>query len=67
MAFVLKLDPADTESLRDLAEREHRSMHEVALLAIQERIERARRAGLLDELFDSAAAEDAELLDRLSK
>ena len=67
MAFVVKLNPQDTEALREQAAREHRSMHEVAVLAIQARIGADRRAAVLDELFDQAAAEDAELLDRLAK
>jgi len=67
MAFVLKLSPEETEALRELAAREHRSMHEVAMLAIRSRIAAARRTEVLDQLFDAAAAEDAELLDRLAR
>lgn len=67
MAFVVKLTPEDTEALREQAAREHRSMHEVAVLAIKARIAADRRNAMLDELFDAAAAEDAELLDRLAK
>lgn len=67
MAFVVKLSSEDTEALRAQAAREHRSMHEVAVLAIQARIAADRRAGVLDELFDDVANEDAELLDRLAK
>lgn len=67
MAFVVKLSPEDTEALREQAAREHRSMHEVAVLAIQARVAADRRSAVLDSLFDDAAAEDAELLDRLAK
>ncbi len=67
MAFVVRLNPEDTEALREQAAREHRSMHEVAVLAIMGRIAADRRSAVLDELFDSAAAEDADLLDRLAK
>ena len=67
MAFVVKLSPEDTEALREQAAREHRSMHEVAVLAIKSRIDGDRRAAVLDGLFDQAAAEDAELLDRLAQ
>ncbi len=42
-------------------------MHEVAVLAIMGRIAADRRSAMLDELFDSTAAEDAELLERLAK
>lgn len=67
MAFVVKLSPEDTEALRQQAAREHRSMHETAVLAIKSRINSDRRAAVLDELFDRSAAEDAELLDRLAQ
>ena len=67
MAFVVKLSPEDTEALREQAAREHRSMHEVVVLAIKSRIDGDRRAAALDGLFDQAAAEDAELLDRLAQ
>jgi hypothetical protein len=67
MAFVVKLSPEDTEALRQQAAREHRSMHEVAVLAIQARITADRRAAVLDDQFDAAATEDAELLGRLAR
>lgn len=67
MAFVVKLSPEDTEALREQAAREHRPMHEVAVLAIKSRIAGDRRSVVLDDLFDQIAAEDAELLDRLAQ
>lgn len=67
MAFVVRLSPEDTEALREQAMREHRSMHEVAVLAIKDRVDRNRRAAVLDALFDEVVAEDAELLDRLAR
>ncbi len=67
MAFVVRLSPKETEDLREQAVREHRSMHEVAVLAIRTRIATDRRAAVLDEFFDGAVVEDAELLDRLAK
>jgi hypothetical protein len=67
MAFVVRLSAEETDSLREQAAREHRSMHEVAVLAIRARIAADRRAAVLDELFDSAANEDAELLKRLAQ
>lgn len=66
-AFVVRLSPEDTEALREQAAREHRSMHEVAVLVIEARVAADRRAALLDELFDTAAAEDGELLGRLAR
>jgi hypothetical protein len=55
MAFVLKLTDDETDLLRAQAEREHRSMHEVARLAVLERIAGAeqdeqRGAFIRDEL-----------------
>ena len=55
MAFVLKLSDEETDLLRAQAEREHRSMHEVARLAVLERITTAehdeqRDAFIRDEL-----------------
>jgi hypothetical protein len=42
-------------------------MHEVAVLAIKHRVDRNRRAAVLDALFDEVVAEDAELLGRLAR
>ena len=55
MAFVLKLTEQETELLRTQAEREHRSMHEVARLAVLARIDASerderRQAFIRDEL-----------------
>jgi hypothetical protein len=59
MAFVLRLTEEETELLRAQAEREHRSMHEVARLAVLERVADAdrderRRAFVAAELPDWA-------------
>jgi hypothetical protein len=59
MAFVLRLTEEETELLRAQAEREHRSMHEVARLAVIERVAEAdrderRRAFIATELPDWA-------------
>ena len=55
MAFVLKLTDEEAELLRVQAEREHRSMHEVARLAVLDRVANAeqdeqRRAFITNEL-----------------
>ena len=63
----MRLTDEERESLRAQAEREHRSMQEVARLAILDRIHSDRRAALLREVVDEVLAEDAELLDRLSR
>lgn len=62
---MLKLAPEDQEALREQAAREHRSMHEVAVLAIQQRIGTARRNAVLDALTDEIFDEDAKLLSIL--
>ncbi len=59
MAFVLKLTEEETELLRAQADREHRSMHEVARLAVLERVADAdqderRHAFIATELPDWA-------------
>jgi hypothetical protein len=59
MAFVLRLTEEETELLRAQAEREHRSMHEVARLAVLERVadddrDERRRAFIAAELPDWA-------------
>ena len=59
MAFVLRLTDEETELLRVQAEREHRSMHEVARLAVLDRVAEAdqderRRAFIATELPDWA-------------
>lgn len=55
MAFVLRLTDEETDLLRAQADREHRSMHEVARLAVLERVADAdrderRRAFIATEL-----------------
>jgi plasmid stability protein len=67
MAMTLRLTEDETAALRRRAEREGRSMQEVARAAVRQYIETRSRTELLDELFDRAAVEDAELLDRLSR
>ena len=59
MAFVLRLTDEETELLHAQADREHRSMHEVARLAVLERVADAdrderRRAFIATELPDWA-------------
>jgi predicted transcriptional regulator len=63
MAMTLRLTPAETEALREMAQREGRSMQEVARAAISEYV--TRRTERRDEHLAKILAEDAELLDRL--
>jgi len=63
--MVLRLSEEETELLRRIAEREHRSMHDVALSAVRDRLtERQRRREQVIATFDT---EHAELLTRLAQ
>jgi predicted transcriptional regulator len=63
MAMTLRLTPEETEALREMAQREGRSMQDVARAAINEYV--TRRTQRRDEHLATILAEDAELLDRL--
>lgn len=67
MAMTLRLSDEETELLRALAEREHRSMHEVVRLAVLDRAQRAGRETERDEVLDWAEERYAALLERLSQ
>ena len=67
MAMTLRLTDEETEILLALAEREHRSMHEVVRLAVLERADRAAHSAERDEVLDWAEDRYADLLDRLSR
>ncbi len=63
--MTLRLTEAEIEALRLVAEREHRSMQDVARQAIREYT--SRRTAVRDAALSGILAEDAELLDRLAK
>ncbi len=65
MAMTLRLTDEETDDLRRTAERENRSMQEVARQAIREYVQ--RRTRLRDEALARIVTEDAELLDRLAR
>jgi predicted transcriptional regulator len=67
MAMTLRLDEAEQEQLRAMAEAEGLSQHEVARRAIQERYERSRHQSAVHDAGTRAVTRYAELLDRLSK
>ncbi|HEX4015181.1 MAG TPA: ribbon-helix-helix protein, CopG family [Frankiaceae bacterium] len=67
MAMTLRLDDDETQALRRRAEREGRSMQEVARVAVREYIERTSRRELLDEVLDSELPRYAEALERLGQ
>ena len=63
MPMTLRLTDAETEALRETARREHRSMQEVARIAIDEYV--TRRVRRRDQHLARIVREDAELLRRL--
>ena len=67
MAFVLKLTEDETDLLRAQAEREHRSMHEVARLAVLERISSTEQDEQRDAFIRHQLPDWAPVMDRLSK
>ena len=67
MAMTLRLDDGETEALRERAEREGRSMQEVARQAVREYVERTSRRDLLDRVLDEELPSYAEALRRLGE
>jgi predicted transcriptional regulator len=67
MAMTLRLDDDETLALRTRAEREGRSMQEVAREAVREYIERTSRRELLDDILDAELPRYAEALERLGQ
>ena len=67
MAMTLRLDDAQTEALRRRAEREGRSMQQVALAAIDDYLMRVEDDALTQDLAAQGAARFADLLRRLGE
>jgi predicted transcriptional regulator len=67
MAMTLRLDEVETEALRRQADREGRSMQEVARQAVRDYIERTSKRQLLDEVLDQELPRYAEALRRLGQ
>jgi gas vesicle protein len=67
MAMTLRLDEHESEALRKRAEREGRSMQEVARQAVRDYIERTSKRELLDSVLDRELPRYAEALDRLGR
>ena len=65
--MTLRLDDGETEALRRRAEREGRSMQEVARQAVREYVERTSRRELLDQVLDEELPRYAEALRRLGE
>lgn len=66
-AFLIRLSDEEREALREQAELEHRSMQDVARLAVLGRVEARRRSADVRSSLERIMARDSELLDRLSK
>lgn len=67
MAMTLRLSDDEADALRRHAEREQRSMQEVARDAIREHIERRTRRDLIDAAVDDTLVRYADALDRLGR
>ena len=67
MAMTLRLSDAETEALRARAEREGRSMQDVAREAVRDYVERASRRELVDRVLDTELPRYAEALRRLGE
>jgi predicted transcriptional regulator len=67
MAMTLRLSDEQTEALRRRADREGRSMQQVARSALDEYLLRTEDDELTDRLADQGARRYAELLRRLGE
>jgi plasmid stability protein len=67
MAMTLRLTDDETEALRARAQREGRSMQDVARRAVREYIGRTSERELLDEVLDAELPRYAEALERLGE
>jgi predicted transcriptional regulator len=67
MAMTLRLSDQQTEALRRRAEKEGRSMQQVARTALDEYLLRTEDDELTDRLADQGARRYAELLRRLGE
>ena len=67
MAMTLRLTDAEADALRRRAEREGRSMQDVAREAVRDYVDRASRRELVDEVLDEELPRYAEALRRLGE
>jgi len=67
MAMTLRLTEEETDALRLRAEREGRSMQEVARAAVRDYVDRTSTRELLDETLDAELPRYAEALRRLGE
>jgi len=67
MAMTLRLTDEETDALRRRAQREGRSMQDVAREAVRAYIDRTSRRELLDQVLDDELPRYAEALERLGE
>ena len=67
MAMTLRLTDDETAALRRQAQREGRSMQDVARSAVRDYVERSTRRELLDQVLDEDLPRYAEALRRLGE
>jgi len=67
MAMTLRLNEEEMSALKRQAEIEHRSMQEVAKLAIADRVNRSERSILMRDIATEIMERDAEALRRLGE
>lgn len=65
--MTLRLTESEAEALRRRAQREGRSMQEVAREAVRDYIDRTSRRELLDQVLDEELPRYAEALERLGE
>ena len=65
--MTLRLDDDETDALRRRAEREGRSMQEIAREAVREYIESRSKRELIDDVLDKELPRYAEALERLGR
>jgi hypothetical protein len=65
--MTLRLTDNETDALRRRAQREGRSMQDVARAAVRDYIERTSQRELLDEVLDAELPRYAEALRRLGE
>jgi predicted transcriptional regulator len=65
--MTLRLTDEETEALRRRAQREGRSMQEVAREAVRDYIDRTSRRELVDQVLDDELPRYAEALERLGE
>ncbi len=67
MPMTLRLTEAESDALRRQAERESRSMQDVARQAVRDYVELHSRAELLEQVLDAELPPYAEALERLGQ